>query len=200
MVRLYGYGKEWVGFIAGGIAVCAMLFYANGMARGRVRPHPLSWLLWAVVAGVACAAQAAEAAGAAMLTTGFTASACFIIAGLAFGRATEPLTRGDWALLLCALLAIPLWLASENPLLSVMLVTTIDLVAFWPTLRKTWVRPHEESLETYTLLGVTFGLSLLALDNSNLTTMLYPAFLFTANLSFVAMALYRRRALAFSGQ
>jgi len=185
--------KDWIGLIAGGIAICAMLFYLDGMARGRVRPHVLSWLIWAVVAGVAFAAQITNLAGTATLTTGATALACLLIAGMAFKHGDRSMVRSDWMLLVAALAAIPLWLAAEDPLLSVMLVTTIDLVAFWPTLRKSWHRPHEESIETYTLLGITFGLSLLALNVVSLTTALYPSFLFVANLGFVAMVLVRRR-------
>ena len=43
-----------------------------------------------------------------------------------------------------ALAALPLWWLADDPLWAVMLTTTSDLLGFGPTLRRVWLRPHDE--------------------------------------------------------
>ena len=121
---------------------------------------------------------------------------CFLIAGLSFFKGTFDPTRSDWGTFIAALAAIPLWLATDNPLYAVILITIIDALAFWPTIRKAYFYPREELMFTYTLSGLKFFIALLATQSFSLITVLYPASLVLMNWLFVAMVLARRRVLA----
>ena len=91
--------------------------------------------------------------------------------------------------------SIPLWLVTKDPTLSVILITTIDLIAFAPTYRKSYLNPHDEPLYLYSLNVIRHGLSLLAIINVTIATFLFPFMVMLANGSLAVFLLWRRRAL-----
>lgn len=178
------------------VAIVSILPYYVGLWRGQLRPHLFTWLIWAIVTSVACAAQIAEDGGLGAITSFLSALICISVAIIALYRGEKNITRSDWVAFVAALSAIPLWLLTDNPLFSVILVTFIDGVAFIPTFRKSWSKPWEESLLSYGLGGLAFALSLPALNTFNFTTAFYPAGIALLNSSFCLIVLLRRRALA----
>jgi len=184
--------KELLGLIATAIAVYSYCPYLAGILTGRTKPHVFSWFLWGLLMGIACVAQVSEGAGPGAWVTGYFSLSSFLIATLALKRGDRDITRLDKATFLLALMAIPLWLATDDPLWSVILVTGIDMLAFFPTFRKSWRRPQEEIAQTYILSMVALGVSILALDVANLVTALYPAALVVMNGLLGALILMRR--------
>lgn len=129
---------------------------------------------------------------------GATALTILATAILALKYGTKDITRGDKISLIAALLAIIPWVLTDNPLWSVILVTLIDLLAYYPTIRKSWHEPHEEALLSYTIGTVKFGLSVMALSNFTLVTTLYPVAIIIANIVLISMCLWRRKSLIVS--
>ncbi|MCB1558898.1 MAG: hypothetical protein KDJ50_08265, partial [Alphaproteobacteria bacterium] len=68
-------------------------------------------------------------------------------------------------------------------------------VAYYPTIRKSWHKPHEEALMSYTIGAIKFLLSILALENITIITALYPLAIVTANTFLISMCLWRRKNL-----
>jgi hypothetical protein len=66
-------------------------------------------------------------------------------------------------------------------------------LAFAPTFRKSYHDPSSENAITYTLSGLKFALSIIALTTFSVTTVLYPASLVFTNGAFVVLLLVRRR-------
>lgn len=172
--------------------------YLRDIFRGRTHPHIFTWAIWTILMTIGFAAQMAEKAGPGAWVTGLFAilNALVLILALKYGE--RGITRGDRVMLGVSLLAIPLWLLTQNPLWSVILISLIDVVAFIPTFRKSWSKPHEETLETYVLIGISFLISLFALEKVALTTVLYPGVLIAVNLAFIAMVAVRRQRLRIS--
>lgn len=168
-------------------------FYFRDIFAGKTKPHAYSWLVWALLTAIAFAGQLHDNGGAGAWVTGVTAAISFIIFFLAIKRGEKNVTRSDKINLAAALLAIVPWLLIGDPLFSVILITIIDFLGFFPTIRKSWHKPHEETLIHYVLAGLKFVLAILALDNYTLTTWLYPASLVAANLFFVIMLISRRK-------
>jgi len=92
-------------------------------------------------------------------------------------------------------LALILWLVTENALVAIILVTIIDLFGFFPTFRKSFYKPQEETVIMYFLAGVKFLISIFALENYSLITYLYPGVLVVMNFAFVSMLVVRRKIL-----
>ncbi len=85
------------------------------------------------------------------------------------------------------------WLMTEDPLYSVIIISLIDVAAFYPTFRKSWHKPDEESLLSYNIASMKLFLSLFALDNFTVTTSLYALTIVITNTAFVIMCVMRRR-------
>jgi hypothetical protein len=166
--------------------------YFRSMFAGKTKPHMFSWIIWASLTAIAYFAQIFDNAGAGSWVTALTALISFFIAGYAYFYGEKNITRSDWLTFIAGLTAIPIWLVTENALYSVIIVTMIDALGFWPTMRKSWAKPHEETLVHYTLAGLKFALACLALENISWITALYPLSLVIMNWTFLIFVLWRR--------
>jgi len=99
----------------------------------------------------------------------------FMVALLAYSKRGDiHIMRSDWVFFLTALAAIPLWYLTDSALLAVLLVTTIDVLGFGPTLRKGYAQPQSESLLFFSMIVVRNILVVLALESYSVTTALFP--------------------------
>lgn len=186
--------------IANIITVVGYAPYIWNIFAGRTKPHAFSWLIWFLLTGIAFFAQAVSGGGTGSWVTGFSALVSGVIFVLAVFKGTREYTRTDLVSLGVAGVAIVLWLVTDNPLLSVLLVTVTDAVGFIPTFRKSYNRPDEETALAYGMAALKFGLSLFALQSYSLTTWLYPASLVLMNGLFTSLLLVRRRQLKQASQ
>jgi hypothetical protein len=187
--------SEILGALAVTIGMVGYAPYLWSILKGSTKPHLFSWFIWATLTAIAFAIQISEGAGAGAWVTGITAAVCFLISALSLKFGEKNITRSDWATFIAGLAAIPLWLATSNPLYAVLLITVIDALGFWPTFRKTWHKPYEEALIAHFLSGTKWVFAVLALEQFTLNTALYPVSLILMNWVFVSMALWRRRVL-----
>ena len=184
--------KSVIGLVAALISIVSYISYFRGLKDGTIKPHFFSWFLWFLLMAIGYAAQVSDAAGAGswiILTNGLF---CLAVAIAAIKIGEKRITITDWIALAFALSAIPVWVLTKQPTYAAVMVSVIDAVAFYPTIRKTWLRPNQEGLTTFVLVGCGYLLSLLALDNYTIATWFYPASLLMVNTFFVAMVLYRR--------
>jgi uncharacterized membrane protein SpoIIM required for sporulation len=110
-------------------------------------------------------------------------------------RGEKHITRGDWIAFTVTFLAIPLWVATSDPLWSVLLVTGIDAVAYYPTFRKSYSKPDEELAFKYVLTVIRYLFSLLALEHFTVVTSVYQLVSIVMESGIVVMLLWRRAVL-----
>lgn len=183
--------------LLGGLAVVlgavGYVFYIHGIIKGKVKPHAFSWFVWGLLTAIAFVAQVADGGGPGAWVTGFTALMCIAFTLVGLGASSRVfIAKSDWFYFVGALTTIPLWYFTGSPLLSVILITVIDALAFIPTFRKAYKHPETESVHTYTLSGIKFIPSIFALQNFSVVTVLYPASLILMNALFVGMVLWRK--------
>ena len=186
---------EILGLIGIALSVYAYVPYYLGIWRGRVKPHFFTWFLWSLMSGICFFAQVADHAGPGAWITGATSILTLTVAITALKYGEKHITRADWIMFILGVSAIPLWVVTNDPLLSVIIVSLVDALAYGPTLRKSWAKPHEEAVQTYVVSLAVFLLGFLALANITWTTALYPATMMTMNIVFIATAMGRRYAL-----
>jgi hypothetical protein len=184
--------KEWFGVFSVAISLASGLIYCLSILRRKTRPHILTWAVWMIVNAVVYCAQVVKHSGAGAWVTGLAVVQCLIVLLLAFSYGDKKIQRSDWVAFTLALLALPLWWVTDNPLIAVVLVTAADGFGFYPTFRKSYLRPYEETSVMYLLDMLKFAPALLAMSEYSLTAVLYPAFVLLSNGSFVAMLFTRR--------
>lgn len=157
--------------------------------------------MWGTITLIAFAAQVYDNAGPGAWVMGLSAFFCLLQAALAFKYGDRAdITRSDKIALAASLSAIIPWLLTNDPLWSVILISIIDGVAFYPTMRKSWRKPWDENLTAYNMASLKFVISLLAMMNFTIVTTLYAFAVIALNSSFTLMCLIRRQSLPKTAQ
>ena len=187
--------KDMFGLLSLVLSVVSYVPYARSIFVANTKPHAFTWLVWGAVMAIAFVAQLLDKAGAGSWATGLSAAFCLGIGVVALFRGEKHITRGDWIALVITLLAIPLWVVTSDPLWSVLLVTGIDAVAYYPTFRKSYAKPDEELAFKYVLTVIRYLFSLLALEHYTVVTSVYQLVSIVMEMAIVVMLLWRRAAL-----
>lgn len=184
--------KEVLGVIAVVLTFVGYVPYIRDTIRGKTKPHIYTWFIWGLVTAIAFGLQLSADAGPGAFTTLAAAIVCFIIFGFGVRQGERNITASDTVFFVLSLVALVLWLFAKQPVLSVILVSTIDMLGFVPTIRKSWHKPHEETLVSYQMNTIRFMIAILALDHYTLVTALYPVTWVIANGLFSIFLVIRR--------
>ena len=182
-------------FTAIGIAFMAVSYgvYIFSIFKGETRPHPFSWFIWGLLTAIACAAQIADGGGIGTSITALSAVISFFIALIGYiKRDNIIISKSDVISFFLSLLAIPLWLITDTPLWSVILITLIDAGGFYPTYRKSWHHPQQESCLSFALGGFKHVFTILALENISVITALFPLSLVLTNFGLITLIFFRK--------
>lgn len=186
--------KQILAGIAAFLALLAYIPYLRALIKKKIQPHPYTWLLWSIVTGITLAGQVASGAGVGALPTAVSEvlTICIFVFALQFGF--RHVKKIDNYYLAVALLGLIPWAITRNPTISVIIAVGIDLVAFAPTIRKTWRQPKSESPVLYAANTVKHLFGLLALQSYNITTVLHPAAMILTNAPMALMTLFKKPA------
>jgi len=116
---------------------------------------------------------------------------CLIIFLLSLRAGDKDIVRSDVVLLVLSLTSLFLWLVVKQPVWSVILINTAEVLGFVPTVHKSWNRPYSETLFTYELS--IFRQALFALQAINILTALTPITWVTVNVVITAILVVRRK-------
>jgi hypothetical protein len=189
--------KTALGIIATVMAFVSYIPYIRNMLSGKTKPHAFSWLVWGTLTAIAFVGQVTDGAGPGAWVTGFTAFVSFFIFITALRTGEKDIEKSDWLSLIGAGVAMLLWWATSDPLIAVILITLIDALGFFPTFRKSYHKPYQETAITFAISGLKFVIAIIALENLTPTTWLYPASLVIMNGIFVVMLLIRRKQVGY---
>lgn len=193
MITMY---KELLSAIAIALTFIAFYPYIRSIMQDKTKPHVFSWVTWATVTFVVFLAQLSDNAGAGAWPIGLSGIITICVAVLAYLKKSDStITRTDWLFLIAAMSSLPFWYLTSDPLWAVVILTSVDILGFGPTIRKAYVYPFEEQLTFFVLIAVRNILSIMALEHYSLTTVLFPSMTAAACSFFILMVTYRRRAL-----
>ena len=185
--------KEIFSAIAIAITFIAFIPYILSIHQGKTKPHAFSWIIWASVTFIVFLATLSDKGGAGAWPIGVSGLITLYVAFLAYTKKSDRLISNiDWLFFIIAMTSLPLWYFTSNPLWSVMILTTVDLLGFVPTFRKSYNHPYEEQLTFFNLMASRNLIVVIALENYSLTTLMFPAATAIACILFVLMVIIRR--------
>ena len=185
--------KEFLSALAIVLTFAAFFPYIISIQQGHTKPHVFSWVIWSIATLIVFFAQLTDQGGVGAWPIGISAVLTFYIALLAYQHKSDiSITRTDWLFFISALLTIPMWYLTSDPLWAVIILTTIDSLGFGPTFRKCYVNPFAELLILYVIVVIRNVFSIVALEHYSTTTILFPAVMAVMYLLFIAMVLFRR--------
>ena len=158
----------------------------------KTKPHSYTWLIWIITLGTALTGMWYGGGNWGLLSmlTG-TILVCIVFI-LSFKYGTKNITREDTIILIAALCAILVWWQLDKPILSIIMVTAIDVLGYIPTFRKSYIEPWSETMTTWFLFTVSNILAILSLSQYNLLTMTYLTASMVANIALFLLCYFRR--------
>lgn len=172
----------------------AFVPYIRSILACVTRPHVFSWVIWGTTTVIVFFAQLEAKGGIGAWPIGVSGAITVFIAALAFIKRSDiSITKTDWLFFLSALASLPFWYFTSDPLWAVVVLTTVDLLGFGPTIRKAYDFPHEENIPFFLLFMARNTFALLALEHYSVATALFPLSVSGACLFLLIMVSYRRK-------
>ncbi|MBU1468462.1 MAG: hypothetical protein KJ609_22385 [Gammaproteobacteria bacterium] len=178
------------------LAIIGFVPYIALILRGQVKPHVFSWVIWGITTTIIFFAQLEAEGGMGAWPIGLSGFITIFIAILAYiKRGDATISKLDWGFLIVALASLPLWYITNDPLWTVVILTTVDMIGFGPTFRKAYHRPFEES-RFFIIIILRNVCSVVALEAYSVTTVLFPFCLAVGALVLLVILQHRRIALS----
>ncbi len=183
------------GVVATVLALVGTVPYIWDVLQNKTKPHVFTWLIWLLLSVIALLGQINGGGGAGILIVGVTTLSTLAVLFLAVMKGQRSITPLDWLSLVGALAALGLWFIVKNPVLSIVLVIVTDALGFFPTIRKSWLKPYEETLSSYVIADIKQVLTILAVSQVSILTVGYSGYLIVANSLLVSVLIIRRQVL-----
>lgn len=184
--------KETIAIIAAVLAVVGNVPYLRDVLSKKVEPHAYTWLVWTLVSGITFFGQVAKGAGVGAIPTAASEIFTVIIFFFSLRNGFKHVTRIDTVFLIFALTGLIPWALTNDPTISVIIAVSIDLIAFVPTLRKTWFYPETEAPILYSMNALRHALALFSLQAYNIATMLHSIAMIITNTLMTFFILRKR--------
>lgn len=173
--------KETIAIVAALLAIVGNVPYLLDILKGRVKPHAYTWFVWSIVSAIIFFGQLAKGAGIGALPTAASEIFTLIIFIFSLRYGFKGIKRVDTVFLCIALAGLIPWLLTKDPTFSVVIAVSIDLIAFMPTIRKTWEQPKTETPILYGMNVARHSLALFSLQAYNVATTLHSIVMITVN-------------------
>lgn len=169
--------------------------YIIAIYKKTTKPHSLTWIGAGLMSGIAWAIQVQNDAGPTIWVTGVVTLFCIGIGIAAIWYGEKNITKSDWISFFIALSVIPIWLMTNNPYWAIVLVLMIELLNYYPTVRKSYFKPWEEDIVSWSLSALRWFFATLAVTTISFEALAYPLFITTCEVLFVAYLVIRRKSL-----
>ncbi|MDA9128890.1 hypothetical protein N9J72_00240 [Candidatus Gracilibacteria bacterium] len=163
--------------------------------KGKTTPHLFSWIIFFPLGVISFLIQYNDGAGPGAWGTagGFVTAGIIVVLSLKQGE--KNITKTDTISFVLGLCAVGLYIFVSNPVYALVLLIIINVFAFYPTFRKTYHKPNEETLLAYVLAGIRSSISIGAMANYSFLTLAMPIFIVMVNIAFVTLVLVRKKQL-----
>ena len=184
--------KIILGFLGVLITILWYSWYIKDIIILKTKPHLFTWLIWWIITFIWFFIQFQNWWKAGSWVTWITSILCFIIFILSLKYWVKKFKKSDIISFILAIIAIILWLYVKIPLYSVILISIIDALWFYPTYRKSFYHPSDETLITFFVMWLKYNIAIFALGELSLVTTLYPIYVMFISYSFVIYNYVRR--------
>ena len=184
--------KLTLALIATAIAIAGNVPYLYDILKKRVQPHPYTWLVWSIVSCVTFFGQWVKGGGVGAIPTGVSELFTIIIFFFSLRYGFKNIVRTDTYFLIIALLGLIPWAITKDPTISVIIVVSMDVVAFIPTLRKTWRHPRTETPLLFSMNVLRHILTLFSLEAYNIATTLHSVAMIVTNTLMTGFIIFKK--------
>ncbi len=185
--------KDALAVIAALIAMFSTVPYLIDIVKGKTKPNIVSWFTWTLLTGIAAAAAYFDdSTKTALLLAGSSiCTGAVVILGLKYGIAK--MSKFDAFCQAGAVLGLILWLIFNTPEIAIIFTITIDFIVVLPTLHHAWLKPGEETWQTFAVGSFAALLTVLSLTSYTVTGLAFPQYLVLINAFLAGLIIWRRK-------
>ena len=186
--------KELLSALAIALTFYAFFPYIRAIQKEEIKPHVFSWIIWGSTTFIVFLAQLEDGGGAGAWPIGISGIITIYVAFLAYiNKSDISITKTDWCFFVSAMVSLPLWYFTSDPLWAVIILTIVDVLGFGPTVRKAYFHPFDENLTFFSIFMIRNLIVVIALEHHSLTTVLFPAVIAAACFALIIIVSLRRR-------
>lgn len=185
--------KVVFGIISSIVSALSFIPYLIAIIKGKARPHFFTWFVWSILLSIILVIQIQGNAGPGFWGMAVTTVTTIIMTIYSWFYGEKTGSMFDWTTFILSLLAIPFWLLTKDPTTAACLASVIDLIAFWPTISKSYKDPHSENLLYYIAWLVKYPAAYFALQTVNLANAIYPILWTVVGFFYVLFLIKRRK-------
>lgn len=184
-----------IALISNALIIFSTSIYIKGVFKKEIIPHAFTWLIWTIILTISFFAQISDGGGLGSYLSLVDSLLCLFVFIISLKFGVKKFATVDWIALALSLTGIILWQQTSQAVYAAILVSLADGIAWIPTYRKSWNDPGHDSILTFAIGVISFGLTITVLDNYSLTTWLYPASVMFTNSAFIVLLITRRSIL-----
>jgi hypothetical protein len=189
--------KELLSALAIALTFIAFFPYIRSIQKNKIKPHVFSWIIWGSTTFIVFLAQLDGGGGVGAWPIGVSGLITLYVAFLAYVRKSDiTITIADWCFFTAAMASLPLWYFTSDPLWAVLILTTVDVLGFGPTVRKAYFYPFDEDRVFFSIFMIRNLVVIMALEHYSPTTVIFPAVIAGACLALIVIITFRRRTYA----
>lgn len=162
---------------------------------GKTTPHLFSWIIFLIMATLSFLILYQNGAWPWSWAIGFSIITTTIIIIGAFRQWDKNITPTDTVSFVLALISIGLYVFSSDPTYALILIILITSFAVYPTIRKSYYKPTEETMISYVFAGIRQFLGIFAIYEFSFLTLAYPIFLVIMNTGIILLLVIRKKQL-----
>jgi hypothetical protein len=185
--------KDILSTVAVALTILGYVGYIRDCWAGRTRPHVFSWFMWGLIPTAIFFVQIQAGAQSGALPTLALAVTSLMVFAISLSHGTPDIKKIDIVFLALAVLATMLWIVTDNPTVAVALFCGVEIVAFCPTIRKSWRDPYSETLSMYAIATIRHSITIASVATYNFATVAFPATWVAACVFFCCMVQMRRK-------
>lgn len=139
--------------------------YTLSTLKGRAKPNPITWFIWAVVPLVAFCAQIQKGVGWQSIMTLMVGFGPLLVFASSFvnKKAYWKITRLDVSCGILSIVALILWAVTREGEVAIIISILADLLAGLPTIIKAYRDPESENSDIYRNSALSAAITLLTI-------------------------------------
>lgn len=189
---------EWIVVIAVLLNAIWGVVYIKDTISWKTKPNRVTWFIWALAPLIATAASLSDWVEWAVLPvfmSGFIPLLIFI-SSFYNKESYWKLWKLDYFCLIFSLLAIVLWVITQNPLLAIIFAILADLLAAFPTLIKIYKYPETETVFPFFTWVISASSAFLVIEIWKPEEYLFPSYLILICLALI-IGYYNKKIISY---
>lgn len=178
------------------LTIVAILPYFIEVIRGKTKPRVVTWVIWSLLTFIGFLAAITEKQYPTAILLALSSLATFSIVIFGWKLGDKKIERVDVICFIGAIIGIILWQVFHSASFAMIVMIIVDLIGGIPTLIHSWKKPEEETWMTFLLSFFAAFLTLLAVEDWQITGFAFPLYLVIMNLLFTLVIVVRAKKMA----